>query len=61
MFFFVSRQVRLKGKVGKVAILNGFIEIDNPMIHVQSVEEDNLKEKEDFLNKSSEATNHESL
>ena len=61
MCFLLSRLARLKSKIGKVSMLKGLIEIHNPMIHVQSVEEDNLKEKEDFFNKSSKTTNNESL
>ncbi|KAG5576026.1 hypothetical protein H5410_056160 [Solanum commersonii] len=60
MILFVFRQSHLSNKNGKTTMLIGDMEIARLMIHVQQVEKENLKDREEFCNKRAKTTNHKS-
>jgi len=56
MSLFVSGLSHLSSKEGKAAMLIGDIDIARLMIHVQQVEEDKLRDREEFRYKKTKTT-----
>ncbi|XP_049399660.1 uncharacterized protein LOC125863665 [Solanum stenotomum] len=56
---YVARLSRQSSKEGKAAMLIGDIDLARFMIHVQQVEEDKLKDKEEFKNKRAKTSGDE--
>lgn len=59
MSLFVAGLSRLSSKKGKAVVLIGDIDITRLMIHVQQVEEDKLKDREEFRNKKAKIAGNE--
>ncbi|WMV45522.1 hypothetical protein MTR67_038907 [Solanum verrucosum] len=60
MSVFIAGLSRLSTKEGKAAMLIGDMDIARLMIHVQQVEEDKLRDKEEFKNKRAKTSGNES-
>ncbi|KAG5632124.1 hypothetical protein H5410_003841 [Solanum commersonii] len=60
MSLFVSGQSRLSSKAGYDPMLIVEIDIERPMIHVQQVEEDKLKDREEFHNEMAKTIGNDS-
>uniref|UniRef100_M1BG80 Gag-pol protein n=1 Tax=Solanum tuberosum TaxID=4113 RepID=M1BG80_SOLTU len=60
MNLFVVGLTRLSSKESKAAMLIGYMGIARLMIHVQQVEEDQLKDREEFKNKRVKTLGNES-
>lgn len=60
MSLFMSGLSRLSSKEGKATMLIGDMDIARLMIHMQQVEEDKLKEREEKQSKRAMMANHES-
>uniref|UniRef100_M1DFU2 Gag-pol polyprotein n=1 Tax=Solanum tuberosum TaxID=4113 RepID=M1DFU2_SOLTU len=59
MSLFVVGLTRLSSKESKAAMLIGYIGIGRLMIHVQQVEKDQLKDREEFENKRAKTSGNE--
>ena len=59
MIFFMSGLSSLLSKEGKKAMLIGDMNIARLMIYMEYVEEDKLKDREEFQNTRAKTTNHE--
>ncbi|WMV32441.1 hypothetical protein MTR67_025826 [Solanum verrucosum] len=60
MSLFVAGIYLLSSKEGKTAMLIGEMDIERLMIHVYQVDEDKLKDREEFRNKRAKTTGNES-
>ncbi|KAH0781790.1 hypothetical protein KY290_001388 [Solanum tuberosum] len=60
MSLFVVRLSRLSSKEGKAAMLIGDMDITRLMVYVQQVEEEKLRDKEEFRNKKAKTSRNES-
>ncbi|WMV41486.1 hypothetical protein MTR67_034871 [Solanum verrucosum] len=60
MSLFVVGLTHLSSKKSKASMLIGYMGIARLMIHVQQVEEDQLKDREEFKNKSAKTSRNES-
>ncbi|KAH0677011.1 hypothetical protein KY285_024812 [Solanum tuberosum] len=60
MSLFVTGLSRLSSKEGKAVMLIGDMDIVRLMIHVQRVEEDKLRDREEFRNKKAKTSGNES-
>uniref|UniRef100_M1D7Z8 Gag-pol polyprotein n=1 Tax=Solanum tuberosum TaxID=4113 RepID=M1D7Z8_SOLTU len=60
MSLFVVRLIRLSSKESKATMLINDMGIARLMIHVQQVEEDHLKDREEFKNKRAKTSGNES-
>ena len=59
MSLFVDGFSRVSSKESKEDILVGVMDIANLMIHVEQVEEENLRDKEEFKNKRAKTLENE--
>ncbi|XP_049372700.1 uncharacterized protein LOC125837660 [Solanum verrucosum] len=59
MYIFVARLSHLSSKKGKAAMLIGDMDIARLMIHAQQVEEDKLRDREEFRNKKAKTSGNE--
>ncbi|WMV29272.1 hypothetical protein MTR67_022657 [Solanum verrucosum] len=60
MILFIIGLTRLSSKESKAAMLIGYMGIARLMIHVQQVDEDQLRDKEEFKNKRAKTSGNES-
>ncbi|WMV42511.1 hypothetical protein MTR67_035896 [Solanum verrucosum] len=59
MILFIVGLTHLSSKESKAAMLIGYMGIARLMIHVQQVEEDQLRDKEEFKNKRAKTSGNE--